>query len=107
MSNVFVLAQDQTATGVSKQYAEYGQKGIYNKTFQSVGSVTAATGSATIAVEGSNDGLNWVSLGNVNLTLGTTVTTQSLTYTFPWRYYRSNVSALTGTGAKVSVFMAL
>ena len=105
MSNVTKMVDGRIATGADVRVS-LGQKNIYNKTFQSTGFTTAGAGAATIAIEGSNDGINWVSLGNVNLTLGTAVTTQSLTYTFPWGYYRANVSALSGTGANVSVYAA-
>lgn len=106
MANIHDLTVNQTTTGVQKTVS-LGQWGVGSKTFQSVGSTTAATGSATIAIEGSNNGVNWISLGNVNLTLGVTPTSQSLVYAYPWGYYRANVTAISGTGAKVSVFMAV
>lgn len=71
------------------------------------GTTTAGAGSATVAIEVSNDGTNWVVAGTLSLTLATTVTTTTNTDGFninaDWAYIRANVTAISGTGAAVTV----
>lgn len=102
-----VLANNQTSTGIGTEgNKKVPQPGVTYKSFQSFGKTSSGVGAATIAIEASNNGIDWISLGNINLTLGTTSTTNSLTYQYPWLFYRANVSALSGTGASVGVTMA-
>ena len=107
MKNVFTLAANQTTAGAGQSVVSLAASNLPFKTFQSYGTTSSGTGSATITIEASMDGTVWFSLGAVSLTLGTTVTGNQLTYGFPWGMYRANVSAITGTGAKVTVLMAV
>jgi len=61
---------------------------------------------ATVVIEGSNDGTNWVAttLGTITLS-GTTSATDGFTTDAPWMYVRARVTAISGTGATVTVLM--
>jgi hypothetical protein len=78
-------------------------------TFQATGTTTASTGAATIKIQGSNvDDVNsYVDLGTITLTLGTTLTADGFATTAPWRFVRANVTAISGTGASVNVYMGV
>lgn len=71
------------------------------------GTTSSGAGAATIAVEVSNDGTNWVVAGTIVLVLATTVTTGTNTDGFTinagWAYIRANVTAISGTDAAVTV----
>lgn len=78
-------------------------------TFQAYGSTTAGAGTLVVSIQGSNiDNTNaFVTLGTINLTLGTTITADGFTTTAPWKYVRANVTTITGTGASVNVLMGV
>lgn len=71
------------------------------------GTTSSGAGAATVNVEVSNDGAYWVVAGTFSLTLATTVTTGTNTDGFninaSWKYIRANVTAISGTGAAVTV----
>ena len=71
------------------------------KLFQAGMSVTSGSGSASVSIEGSIDGKYWSSLA----ALSVTDTAADSVYVDKTGYlvYRANVTALTGTGATVSV----
>lgn len=76
------------------------------KTFQAKGATTAGAGAATVVVQGSNDdGASWDTVGTISLTLSTTSTSDSFTDTSRYGSYRGNVTALSGTGANVTLSM--
>ena len=74
-------------------------------TFQAVGATTAGAGAATILIQVSNDGVNYLTLGTITLTLSATDTSDGFAAINNWNFYRANVSAISGTGANVSVYM--
>jgi hypothetical protein len=76
-----------------------------NRTFQAVGSTTNGAGAATVKIQVSNDAANWIDLATISLTLGTTATTDGFASSASWGHVRANVTAISGTGASVSVFM--
>jgi hypothetical protein len=78
-------------------------------TFQMYGATTSGVGTATVLIQGSNiDSANmYITIGTISLTLGTTVTADGFTTTAPWKYVRANITALTGTGANVTVLMGV
>jgi hypothetical protein len=47
----------------------------------------------------------WDTIGTISLTLGTTAASDSFTSDDRYQYLRGNVTALTGTGATVNLFM--
>lgn len=85
--------------------------GIYKDspyaTFQGTVSGTGAV-TATIVLEVSNDNTYWVStvLGTITLS-GTTSSSDGFTTSAPWKYVRARVTAISGTGATVQVYMSV
>ncbi|MGH6625152.1 MAG: hypothetical protein ACRECD_01170 [Burkholderiaceae bacterium] len=73
------------------------------KTFQASGSTSSGTGAATILVQGSHDGTNWDTIGTISLTLATTTSSDSFASNDRYAYVRGNVTAISGTGAAVSL----
>lgn len=78
--------------------------GIY-ASFQAIVTGTGAV-TATVAIQVSEDGVNWctTALGTISLT-GTTTASDGFATASAWKYVRANVTAITGTGASVSVLM--
>lgn len=90
--------------GVTSVAAGSAVNGISGgKTYQASGSTSSGTGSATVLVQCSNDSTNWDTLGTITLTLGTSSTSNSFASDDRCAYVRGNVTALTGTGATVSL----
>jgi hypothetical protein len=77
------------------------------RTYQAYGQTTAGSGAATIKVQGSNDNTNWVDLGTITLTLTTTTVSDGFASNAPWKYVRGNVTALSGTGAAVTLMVGV
>lgn len=76
-------------------------------TFQAIVSGTGAV-TATVTIEYSNDGVNACSTVGGTITLsGTTSSTDGFTSDAPWKYVRANVTAVSGTGATVQVYMGV
>jgi len=75
------------------------------KTFQAFGTVSTSTGAATINIEGSNNGTNWDVIGTFSLTLGTAAVSDSFTSDDRYAFVRSNVTAISGTAASVTINM--
>lgn len=98
---VVKLLDGATATGAGDVTAidKAGQRNFFL-----TGLVTASTGAASVNVEGSNDNVNWLSLGNISLTLGTTVTADTLNSEALFKYVRGNVVSISGTGASVTLW---
>lgn len=72
-----------------------------NHTFQGIVTGTGAV-TATVLIQCSNDGTNWLTLGTLTLS-GTTTATDGFASAAPWAFVRANVTARTGTGAAVTV----
>jgi len=72
-------------------------------TFHATGSTSSGAGSATILIEVSNDNSNFITMATISLTLSTSVSSDGFASQAPWRYQRARVSAISGTGASVSV----
>jgi hypothetical protein len=80
-----------------------------NRTFQATGQTTSGTGTATVNVEVSNDSSNWILMGSITLTLGTTTTSDGFVAQANWTYVRGKIpsAGITGTGASVNLYMGL
>jgi hypothetical protein len=76
-----------------------------NRTWQASIAGTGAV-SATVLVQVSNDGTNWLTLVTFALS-GTTTDQAGETTQAPWAYTRANVTAISGTGAVVTVTMGV
>lgn len=78
---------------------------VGTKTYQASGATTAGAGSATIEVQGSLDNSNFDVIGTITLTLGTASTSDSFTSDDRYKYLRGEVTAISGTGAAVSLIV--
>lgn len=92
------IFQAVTATGAQEAFKPRGSK----KVFQAYGNTSAGAGAATIVIEGSIFGTNYVTLGTISLTLGTTVTSDGFAIDAPWPFVRARISAISGTNASVT-----
>ena len=90
-----------TTTGTSDWKYKDSPGATYHATVSGTGAV-----SATINIEMSNDGVNALetAAGTITLT-GTTSSTDGFTTDAAWKYVRANVTAISGTGATVQVYM--
>ncbi len=73
------------------------------RVFQADGTTSSGSGAATVKVQVSANRADWIDLGTITLTLGTTSTSDGFTSSAPWPYYRGNVTAISGTGASVNL----
>jgi hypothetical protein len=101
LSSVNILSA-ATATGAGTAHTPRSNY----KTFVATGTTGSGTGAATIDIEASLDNSNWVVLDT--LSLGSLATTVSSDWGYDanaWRYVRAKVTAISGTGASVNVYM--
>lgn len=77
------------------------------RTFHAVGATTNGAGSATIDVEVSNDGIDYLVHDTFNLTLSTVPALAGAEFDAPWAFVRGNVKAISGTGAAITLIMGL
>lgn len=101
---VTTLLSAVTSSGPGASVAGTGKR-----TFQAVlDANTGASMSATVDIEVSNDGTNFITLGKITLSgTGGTTETDGFTSDAPWAYVRGNVTAISGTGANVSLYMGV
>lgn len=102
-NQVETLASGVTANAAQDAKYKVSQWSYFQATVVGTGAVTA-----TIAIEGSNDGVVWSSTDLATITLsGTTSHTDGATVISPVKYVRSNITNITGTNATVTVTMAV
>lgn len=94
-----IMSATATVTGETAQGFARGM------TFQASGVTSSGSGSATVNINVSNDGQTWMVLGTITLTLGTTATGNGFAADAPWAYVRACITAISGTGAAVTVTM--
>ncbi len=77
-----------------------------NASRRAIQAIVAGTGSvsATVLIEVSLDNSTWMTLSTITLT-GTTSASDGTAVDAPWLCMRANVSAVSGTGAAVTVYM--
>jgi len=79
------------------------------RAFHARGATTAGAGSVTVVIEVSlvptPTETDWLTLGTITLTLSTTPTGDGFATDSPWRWVRGRVSAISGTGAAVSLWL--
>lgn len=90
-----------TATGAGTSF-KLPDDGVTS--FQASGTTSSGSGSATIVIQVSNYGGNWVTAGTITLTLGTSSTSDGFAFAGKWDNVRANVTAISGTGATVHAF---
>ena len=96
------LLTDVTGTGAGSEAFKPVSK---HRTFQAYGTTSAGVGAASIDVEVSNDGTNYIVLGSIDLVLGTSAVTDGFTSVAPWKFVRGNVASISGTNGTVSLTM--
>lgn len=79
-----------------------------SQAYQAVATASSGAYTATIVIEGSNDGATGITLGTISLssTAPTVATDGFVTGQAPWAYVRARVTAITGVGTSVSTWMA-
>lgn len=96
------LMRDRRTTGAGEAIQFRASQSSYQATVTGTGAVTA-----TVVIEVTNDEKqNWLTLGTITLS-GTNVATDGFASLANWDFTRANVTALTGTGATVNVFVGL
>jgi hypothetical protein len=99
---VFPLLTSATTTGAGTAQKMMGGR----CTFQAVANGTSGAFATTVLVQVSNDNVNFITLGAISLSgTATTAATDGFATTAPWRYVVGNVSAISGTGANVTLTM--
>jgi len=74
--------------------------GVFQATIAGSGAV-----SATVLLQASMQGNLWTTIGTLSLS-GTTSDTKTAAMTAPWPLVRADITAISGTGAKVNVYVA-
>lgn len=97
-----------TGAGSSSQLPSSVSDGQMTKmTFQAIGVVSASTGAVSIAVQVSNDNINFITLGTITLSLTTSESSDGFAADAAWAFVRGNVTSISGTGAAVSLLMGV
>lgn len=110
---VFVLNSNQTVIGQGQtvpmsSFTANGGPNPPTQTIQVVATTTSGNVTATVQPLGSNDGANWVNLGTaITIASGASPQTAAAITNSTYQYFAANVTALTGTGAKVTTNMAI
>ena len=81
-----------TSTALHRPGLEWG----YQSAITGSGSV-----SATVTIQGSNDGTNWTTIGSPMSLSGTGSDVKATSAAIPWRLHRSVITSITGTSATV------
>ena len=76
---------------------------VVDRTFQAIATGAGAI-TASVNIEVSNDGINFLVLGTISLS-GTNTATDGLASSAKWNYVRATLTAITGTSAQVSTIM--
>lgn len=94
----------RTTTGAGVLLYKDSPEATFQATVTGTGAVTA-----TVTIEFSNDGVNVLATVGGTITLsGTTTSSDGFTTTSaPWKYARANVTAISGTGATMQVYMGV
>lgn len=102
----FVLLYEETATGAG-QAVDVSAPPYDNDERNFVAYVEGSGAvSATVLVQVSNNNRHWVTLGSISLS-GTTSASDGFVADESWQWVRGNVSAISGTGAKVTLTMGV
>ena len=99
--NAMQILTAATATGAGVRFKP--QKAL--RSFILSGATSSGAGAASVVIEVSNDGTNYITQDTLGLTLGTTITFDSGVFEQPYMYVRARVASISGTGASVNVWM--
>lgn len=97
-----ILLDDSIATDTS----EVIRPNSHILSFMTFGTTSTGAGSATVLIEASLDNTNWFTVDTLSLTLATTVSNDDGNSVVPYPYIRARISAISGTDATVSVYLA-
>lgn len=78
-----------------------------DRVFQATGITSSGAGAATVVVQVSCNDLDWITLGTISLTLGTSSSSDGFVSSGQWPYVRGNVTAISGTGAAITLYMGV
>lgn len=104
------LIHSGTSTTTGSTY-EINRKvnGPAERTFHAKGTTSSGAGAASIVVQVSNFessvDADWITLGTISLTLGTTSTGDGFASSAGWTYVRGKIASISGTGASVQLVM--
>jgi len=102
-----VLLSNATTTQSGQRHTAWDAK----LTFQAVGRTTSGSGSASVDIQVSNvtnptQDSHWLTAMTISLTLGSaTDAGDGQEFDAKWRHVRARVTAISGTGASVDVYM--
>jgi len=91
-----------TTTATGDVFQPWGPQ----RTFFAYGSTSAGSGASAIAIQASNDCTNYIDMGTISLTLGTTTVSDGFASDASWKCIRAKVNSISGTNAAVTVWMA-
>lgn len=97
-----VLMRDQGTTGLGKTVPAVDSSNPSGRRSIQVGVAGTGAVSATVKIYGCNDGRFLVNVMTITVS-GTNSATDAAQDDFPWEYYVAEVTAVSGTGALVSV----
>lgn len=98
-----VILNGATATGAGSAYRMIGGG---RATVSAYGTTSSGSGSASITIYVSNSGNAYISAGTISLTLGTTAVEDGFAIDAAWTFIKADVTAISGTGATVSVIIS-
>lgn len=86
-----------TGNDTSGQFEREGGAWSYQANVTGTGAV-----SATVTIQGSNNGTNWNTIGSAISLSGTGSSSGWTNSIVPWLYHRAVISSITGTGATIT-----
>ncbi len=102
LTNATATATGDALSAAKFPSAEWGEaKNTYQATVTGTGAVTA-----TVIIEASNDAVNYLPLATITLS-GTGSASDGFVSDAPWAYFRARLTAISGTGALVSVILGV
>lgn len=112
MRNVSSVALLSAATAQSNGETQLFPKGV-STSFHAYGATTDGAGACVVTIQVSDKAtapvtatdVDWVTLGTITLTLGTTQTGDGFACLTSWRWVRAQVTSISGTGAAVTCLM--
>ena len=90
-----------TGSGYTGRWNE-GRKGMVQAIITGSGALTA-----TVTVQGSNNGVHWSTIGSALSLSGSGSDTKTQAVDSPWAAVRAISASLTGTGATVSAYLSI
>ena len=94
------LLNGATATGPSATVTIRSSTTPYVfHSFQAVGVMSVGTGTASVTIEVSDDGTNFMGLGVITLALTTSASSDGFAVTNTWNYIRANLTQVTTNGS--------